>query len=473
MRLPRLLALSLLAALIFSACGTSTPTASTTAPADSPVPGGTAPRGISSPSATPLPSPTPTPIPTIGVKPAALKGVSIQVWDAFAGPAEDLFTSQAAQFNASNQWGITVTPSGYGDYTSLFDAMNTALGNNKGPEMVAALPEQTLAWQALGKVVDLQTYLADPQWGLGKDVLADIPSIFMAQDNVNGKQLGLPAQRSARFIFYNQTWAHELGFANPPTTADEFRLQACAANASFLKDADPKNDGYGGWIVDTDWQTTYSWMLAFGGGVADGSSYALRTDPNLATLQFIKGLFDSHCAWLSTEPTPFDSFARRNALFVSSDLSELPAETQSMQTLKNSDEWTVLPFPGTQANGLVSYGPSYSVLQSTPEKQLAAWLFARWMLSPQIQAQWVEQTGLFPLRHSVMDMVGSYLLASPQWGAAVASLPQAQNVPQMASWRKIRYVLGDGMTVLFQENLPLDKLPDLLVEMDTMAQELK
>jgi len=58
--------------------------------------------------------------------PATLKGVSIQVWDAFAGPAEDLFTSQAAQFNATNQWGITVTPSGYGDYTSLFDAMNTA-----------------------------------------------------------------------------------------------------------------------------------------------------------------------------------------------------------------------------------------------------------------------------------------------------------------------------------------------------------
>jgi ABC-type glycerol-3-phosphate transport system substrate-binding protein len=214
-------------------------------------------------------------------------------------------------------------------------------------------------------------------------------------------------------------------------------------------------------------------MLAFGGGVADGSSYALRTDPNLATLQFIKGLFDSHCAWLSTEPVPFDSFARRNALFISSDLSELPAEMQSMKNLKNFDEWTVLPFPGPETSGLITYGPSYSVLQSTPEKQLAAWLFARWMLSPQIQAQWVEQTGLFPLRHSVMDMISSYLLASPQWGAAVATLPKAQNVPQMASWRKTRYVLEDGMTVLFQENLPLTKLPDLLVEMDTMAQELK
>jgi ABC-type glycerol-3-phosphate transport system substrate-binding protein len=407
------------------------------------------------------------------VDPAALHGVTIQVWHAFAGPAAALFTNQVSQFNADNQWGIVVTTSDYGDYTSLFDAVNSALDAGKAPDLLDALPEQTLAWQALGKVVDLQPYLIDPQWGLGKAAIADVPSIFWSQDNVNGTQLGLPAERSARFIFYNQTWAHELGFSNPPATADQFRQQACAANASFLKDADPSNDGYGGWIVDTDWQTTYSWLLAFGGGVADGNTYALRTDPNLAALQFIKGLFDSHCAWLSTEPTPFESFARRSALFVSGDLSELTAEMESMKSLKNSDEWTVLPFPGTQQSGLVAYGPSYTVLKSTPARQLAAWLFARWLLSPESQAQWVEATGLFPLRTSVMNMIGPYLLASPQWGAAVASLPQAQVVPQMASWRKVRYVLEDGMTVLFQENLPQDKLPALLVEMDAMAQELK
>ena len=465
MRLPRLLALSLLAALAFSACNRASPTSGTSVAAS--------PAVVASPSPSPAPSLTPSPLPSIGVDPAVLHGLTIQVWQAYAGPAEVLFTNQVAQFNAENQWGIVVTASGYGDYTSLFDAMNSALAAGKSPDLVDALPEQTLAWQALAKVVDLQPYLADPQWGLGKAAIADIPSIFWSQDNFNGKQFGLPAERSARFIFYNQTWSHALGFANPPATADQFRQQACAANASFLKDADPKNDGYGGWIVDTDWQTTYSWLLAFGGGVADGNSYGLRTDPNLAALQFIKGLFDSHCAWLSTEPTPFDSFARRSALFISADLAGLPTEMESMKSLKNSDEWTVLPFPGTQESGLVAYGPSYTMLKSTSERQLAAWLFARWLLSPESQAQWVEATGVFPLRNSVMNMIGPYLLASPQWGAAVASLPQAQAVPQMASWRKVRYVLEDGMMVLFQENLPQDKLPDLLVEMDALAQELK
>ncbi len=172
-----------------------------------------------------------------------------------------------------------------------------------------------MSWDASASVVDLSPYLGDPAWGLGSDVIAGFPPVFWAQDSLDGKQLGIPAQRSARFLFYNQTWAHELGFDNPPATADEFRQQACAANAFFRTDLSPQNDGYGGWIVDTDWQTTYSWLLAFGGGVVDGNAYGFRTDPNLAALQFLKGLFDDHCAWLSTEPTPFDSVRRAFCTF--------------------------------------------------------------------------------------------------------------------------------------------------------------
>jgi ABC-type glycerol-3-phosphate transport system substrate-binding protein len=405
------------------------------------------------------------------VDPASLVGLNIQVWHAFAEPAHDLFMSQVAQFNADNQWGITVTPTGYGNYASLFEAVNTALDSGQLPDLLAALPEQMLAWDVRGAVVDLNPYLDDPKWGLTAIDKADFPAIFWEQDYIDGQQLGVPAQRSARFLFYNQTWAHELGFNSPPVTADEFRQQACAANASFLLDKDVTNDGKGGWVVDTAWQTIYTWLLAFDGGVTDGSDYRFRTDTNLMALQFIKGLSDNHCAWPSE--TSYDSFASRTALFISGDLSELSAEMESMQHLKNFDEWTVIPYPGLQGSVLVTYGPSYSVLKSTSERQLAAWLFARWLLLPESQSQWVETTGLFPLRNSVLDMIGPYRQASPQWEAACGYLSLAQGVPQMASWRKIRYILEDGMTVFFQDNLPVDKLPSMLDEMDSMAQELK
>ena len=464
-RLPRSLTLILLSALLFSACtpGTSAPTLTPSLPTPSPTTTGSA------------PTITPTQIPPIALDPAALRGVNIRLWHAFTGGAYRVLSDDVASFNASNEWGIVVTESGYGDYPTLFDAVNNSAIDlslsGGGPDLVAALPEQTLAWDASGSVVDLTPYLSDPAWGLGvdgSDGPSDFPAVFTAQDNVNGKQLGLPAERSARFLFYNTSWAQELGFANPPTTTTEFRLQACAANASFRTDTNLQNDGYGGWIVDPHWQTMYSWLLAFDGSVADGNVYTFSTDPNLAALQFVKGLFDDHCAWLSTEPTPFDSFARRSALFVSGDLAELPMAVESMSRLKNADEWTLIPFPGDSGHVVVTYGPSYSLLKSTPEKQLAAWLFVRWLLSPENQAGWVSATGLLPLRISLPDQAGM----APQWQAAAAELAVAQGVPQLASWRKVRYVLEDGTRMIFQTNLPLAQLPSILIEMDATAQEL-
>jgi multiple sugar transport system substrate-binding protein len=465
MRLIQRLALSVSVLLVLSACGPAAPVPGSTPgrPTFTGTPGPTS-------TATQAPEPSPTPLPTLGVDPRSMRGLSLQVWHAFAGPAYDLFSRQAAQFNAENSWGILINPTGYGDYTSLFDAVNTSLNSTQPPDLVAALPEQALAWDAAGAVVDLNPYLIDPQWSLPAGASADFPAIFWAQDEVNGRRLGLPAQRSARLLFYNQTWAKELGFDTPPATAEEFLRQACAANASFLRDKDVTNDRKGGWVVDTRWQTTYSWLLAFGGGVVDGSDYGFRTDPNLAALQFMKNLSDRQCAWPSE--TPFESFAARTALFIGGDLSELPVELNSMSSLKNPDQWTVIPFPGSQGNVVVPYGPSYTILKSAPERQLAAWLFARWLLSPENQAQWVEATGLFPLRNSVLDMIKPFRQASPQWEVAFGTLSQAQGVPQLASWRKVRYVLEDGMTVFFQSNQPADKLPDVLTEMDAMAQEL-
>ena len=455
--------LVLLASLMLSACSPGSPTSAST-------PGlPTLTRTVSL-----TPAATLTQTPPIGVDPAALRGVSIQVWQAFVGSANDVFSDQVARFNAINEWGIVVTQSGYGDYTTLFDAVNTALESGGTPDAVAALPEQTISWDASASVVDLSPYLGDPSWGLVRDAIADFPQVFWAQDNLpDGKQLGLPAQRSARFLFYNQTWAHELGFEDPPATGDEFRQQTCAANASFSTDLSPQNDGYGGWIVDSDWQTTYSWLLAFGGGVVDGNVYAFRTDPNQAALQFLKGLYDDHCAWISEEPTPFDSFAGRSALFVSGDLAEVSMVNESMSRLNNTDEWTLVPVPGTTGSVLVTYGPSYSLLKSTPEEQLAAWLFIRWLLLPENQIQWVDATGLFPLLQSVMNMGGPYRSASPQWDAVIEDLSLAQGVPQLASWRKVRYVLEDGTKVIFQTDIPVDQISSVLIEMDSTAKGIR
>ena len=464
-RLFRLASLALLASFVLTACG---PAPSTSTPASPSTPGlltGT-PADASTPTA------TPTPAPQIGVAPDALRGIHIQVWHAFTGPAANVFTNQLAQFNTLNPWGIVVYQTAYGDYSTLFEVVDSALTSTHRPDLVVALPEQALTWEAKGAVVDLNPYLYDPAWGLTANEIADVPATFWTQDQVNSQRLGAPAQRSARFLFYNQTWARELGFSLPPVSVEEFRQQACAANQSKRQDVDPGNDGKGGWIVDTQPDTMLSWLLAFGGGVVKDREIHFATPDNQSALEFLKGLYDEHCAWISTEPNPYESFAHRSALFVTGDLAEAPLLTQTLARLGNNDEWTVLPFPGLNGAVLVASGPSYTLLQSTPEKQLAAWLFVRWLLSAENQAKWVEATGLLPLRFSALDSLGEYLAGHPQWGIAVGYIPEAQAKPQLAAWRQAGYILGDGSAYIFRTNQAVEKISSILDEMDATVEEL-
>jgi hypothetical protein len=68
-------------------------------------------------------------------------------------------------------------------------------------------------------------------------------------------------------------------------------------------------------------------------------------------------------------------------------------------------------------------------------------------------------------------MVAPYRTANPQWEAAANSLALLEGVPQLASWRTARYLLEDGMNYIFQVNLPLDQIPTVLDEMQSMAEE--
>ena len=75
---------------------------------------------------------------------------------------------------------------------------------------------------------------------------------------INGRRLGIPAQRTAYVLFYNQTWANELGLSNPPRTPQEFKRQSCAAATANQQDED-----IGGWILDTSYPSILNWLSVF------------------------------------------------------------------------------------------------------------------------------------------------------------------------------------------------------------------
>jgi len=412
---------------------------------------------------------------SLNVEKEALRGVQIKVWYPYHGAEASLFESQVQQFNKTNEWGVTVIPQGKQNFSELFLQTDMALQGTNYPQVVLALPEHALGWQEY--VVDLNRYLNDAVYGMSALDRSDFANVVWMQDEVDGMRYGVPAQRSARFLLYNQSWARELGFDSAPTTPSEFKEQACAANKALRADADNKNDLLGGWLIDGDAMTAYSWILAFDGGILNGQGYRFLMPNNISALKYLKVLQQEGCAWVASSDIPAsERFASRQALFATASLEEFANQTRAFFTKISQDEWTVLAFPGNTKSALVIYGSSYVMFRSDDVRQLASWLFMRWMLSPDNQARWVRSTGLFPLRKATADLVAEYSKDHPQWAKAVKLLPTGITTPQLASWKNVRVMIGDGFYDMFDTirhpDLTDGQIPLVLRQMDVIAEEL-
>ena len=189
-------------------------------------------------------------------------------------------------------------------------------------------------------------------------------------------------------------------------------------------------------------------------------------------LKFVRELSETSCAWQVTNTDPLAAFANREALFITASLEDLPTIAREFASANNTDKWKVIPFPGKDDEAFVVYGSSYVILNSTDEEQLAAWLFIRWLLDAKQDARWVETTHLFPLRTSTLDLLTDYRKTHPQWAQAVELLPQGELQPQVASWRTVKVMLGDGFAHMYRVNVPSGQVAAILAQMESLARDL-
>ena len=152
----------------------------------------------------------------------------------------------------------------------------------------------------------------------------DLQHNLWNQDEYADVRVAMPAQRTARFLLWNETWAGELGFDASPDAPEDFKQQACRAHDSMLKDESPQNDFMGGWFVDTEPMTAYAWLLAFEGGVLEGNGYRFLTPNNIESFTFLRELSEKTCAWQSVEVDAVTAFTSRQALFITASLQDLP-----------------------------------------------------------------------------------------------------------------------------------------------------
>ncbi len=174
---------------------------------------------------------------------------------------------------------------------------------------------------------------------------------------------------------------------------------------------------------------------------------------------------------------PNPEFASRQALVTTSSIAGIPYQAKAMGEAGSTDEWTLIPFPATGDKPVMDiYGPSFFVVKSTPEKQLASWLFLKWFTQPENQAKWAKVSGYLPTRASTIDYLKDYLNENPQYAAGFNAVfggqVELKFEPRDASWNAVRGAIFDTISQIFAEDFTVDQIPALLEQLQAQADEL-
>lgn len=439
-------------------------------------------HSLSKPTPVPAIPPTPneeTPSP-LGVTSADLRGVDVSLWQPWTGTTGEVLHAMVDEFNQTNQWGIHVSVNSYEGFGRLDEAMESAVTSGTLPDVLIDYGYQAQHWDGKSILTDLTPYVNDPVWGFSNGEQSDFFPAFWSEDVVTDnntgqvRRLGIPFYRSAYLLFYNQSWARELGYYNPPYILDDFTAQACAAAKAFKIQGGRTDQRKGGWLITSQPGELAGWIYAFGGGITNpnGEGYLFNTPATTQAFKAIKDTVERGCAWSDNGVDPQEEFATRQALFVAGSLFDIPAQQEIFLQAGSKDEWAVIPFPSRRQAAVDTYGPSLLITLSTPARQLAAWLVTEWLVYPPNQTEWVSHLEVYPTRQSTLNYLDGSSNMNPQWTEALSLLPVAHTEPSLVSWSVIRWTLNDAMTQLIDSKVTSDQIPAILDNLDTVATEI-
>ncbi len=426
------------------------------------------PTETKSPTATPRPSATPTTAPAIDVQSEELAGISVRFMHPWTGETADALEAIATQFSLTNPWDIWVDVEGHGGETALLAALSQDVEAGDGPGLIALHPYQLSGLEAGYETIPLDDYFSDPEWGLDEEARNDIPNVLLAPFRQAESLTALPIAPQAWVLFFNTTWAESLGFSGLPEGEADFRTQSCDAVFANRDDANPDNDGTGGWILNLEPGVLSGWLYSFGGDLPESGAPEFNTDSGKATFGYLKDAYDQGCFWIGRKPDPYYYFANRYALSYAGTLDQIPHQTGWMSAVESEDQWTVIGFPGPEGESVVIDGPGLMIGADTPENQLAAWLFARHLASPEVQDRLVRSLFSLPVRRSALPLLEDFAADYPQWAEGAALLENAVALPMSEAWGLSQWLLQDAAFRLIQsEDLSPEEVLDELDQMIT------
>jgi len=307
------------------------------------------------------------------------------------------------------------------DYPNKFIA---AVAANDTPDVMHTSVAYARDFWDAGTLQDISSMLAQTP-AIAPDQFLPASAFY---NQAAGKIYGAPVEGPSGYsIAYNVAHFQEIGLDPSWEATSAWSWETFAGNASRLVQKNGSDVGRVGYLTGAPSLETFcQWLYTQGGAffAPDLKSVQFAQPNGAAALQFLLDLVDRYT---TSGPIPQGSTSQQ--FFYQGHIAMLPMGLYLINNVHQQApdlKWDLMPFP----KGPNGKGPATDIFvnmdtmpQESKHKDLA-WQWMTFYSGPAVQAQRAAVASLPSPRRDVYD--------SPQWKAAVASIPQNQRVTQIA-----------------------------------------
>ncbi|SDQ25633.1 ABC transporter substrate-binding protein [Carnobacterium viridans] len=349
------------------------------------------------------------------------EGQSITFWHAMGGEAGVALEEIVADFNKENDKGITVTSEFQGTYDDTITKLKSASLGNMGADLVQIYEIGSRYMMDSDFIIPMQEFVDNEGYDLSQ-IEPNIAAYYTVDDSL----YSMPFNSSTPVVYYNKDMFENAGIENAPETLAEIGEMQEALTTDGGADMAISLQIYG-WFIE---QFTSKQGLEF---VNNGNG----RDAAATEVEFVKN--DAMVNILTEWNELYESGAAPNVgrqggqpEFVAGQSAMTIGSTASLKTILNEvdGEFEVgtayLPAISETDEGGVSIGGAslWALDNEDPEKAQAVWEFTKYMISPEVQAEWNKATGYFPITTAAHEeeVFKNNIAEFPQFQTAIDQL---------------------------------------------------
>lgn len=404
---------------------------------------------------------------------AQLQGspVAIDYWHRSGGNAATEWEKLAAKFNEEMAGQVEVTIVAQGDIQELNQKVRAAAAGGGLPGATMGDDYDITQYAFNGIIMPIEPFLNDAENGIPAEEQADFLPNQLNRHKLaiyGDHMMAFPQGFSAFTCFWNVDALKAAGFDGPPKTWQEF--------PDHLRAVVKANPGMFGWNIGNAGDDFISTMLMYGVTWIkdDGSATNFDRPEPLEIMTWWKALADDGLF------TVIDGDEASNAFVAGKSVYYIDSSGNADDFERDiTFGWNCgLPPQGADNPQPVCemYGPINTIPKNDAARELAGWLWLKWLTNPEALAEWVTVTGYFPSRYSVADSpeLKAYYAQYPRAGQLLTeAAPLARIIVPHPALQQIRsQITADNVNaVLLGQLSPEDGMLKLTAEANEALQE--